>query len=202
MPADTSAMHEAMASQPSELARILADTARGGRRHPHPRGQADPARGHRYELPRREPRCVPAARGRARGVGDRAVRRDVGRPGAGAGDAPDRALAPQQQALHDDRARRGAAAARSARSVISGSAPAATSRPCSRAQLGLHGEPPWRLRASGSSRRALGAELDGLEDVPDAVAQRSPTSPLPRAPPRLLEFTGAGTTRGRPPRER
>jgi glucosamine--fructose-6-phosphate aminotransferase (isomerizing) len=41
---------------------------------------------------------------------------------------------------------------------------------------------------------ALGAELDGLEDVPEAVAGAlSGAAPAVKPPKRLLEFTGAGT---------
>ena len=50
------------------------------------------------------------------------------------------------------------------------------------------------LARLGQLARALGAELDGLEDVPDAVAQALGRPPPAVQPPaRLLEFTGAGT---------
>jgi len=50
------------------------------------------------------------------------------------------------------------------------------------------------LARLGQLARALGAELDGLEDVPDAVAQALGRPPVAVQPPaRLLEFTGAGT---------
>lgn len=50
------------------------------------------------------------------------------------------------------------------------------------------------LARLGQLARALGAELEGLEDVPDAVAQAlGRPAPAVRPPARLLEFTGAGT---------
>lgn len=46
----------------------------------------------------------------------------------------------------------------------------------------------------GQLARVLGAELDGLDDVPDAVADAlARPAPAVQPPARLLEFTGAGT---------
>ncbi len=188
-------MHEAMASQPSELARILAD--------PEPvESAATRIRGARRILLAGTGTSYHAANHGAyllRLAGREAwaiepFAATTGGPTAAAGDALI-VLSHRNSKRYTTIARDEARRSEIRTVVISGigaggdieTVAAERSSAFTASHLGC-------LARLGQLARALGAELDGLEDVPDAVAQAlGRPAPAVQPPARLLEFTGAGT---------
>jgi glucosamine--fructose-6-phosphate aminotransferase (isomerizing) len=195
MSADSSAMHETMASQPSELARILADTApveaavkriRGARRI------LLAGTGTSFHTANHGAYLLRAAGREAWPIEPFAA--TLGGPAPATGDAL--ILLSHRNSKRYTTQTRDAARSNEIRTVvISG--------------IGAGGDietvEPERSSAFTASHlgallriaqmaRALGADLPELEQVPDAVAQAlAGPSPAVRPPARLLEFTGAGT---------
>jgi glucosamine--fructose-6-phosphate aminotransferase (isomerizing) len=171
-------MHEAMASQPSELARILADREpvesvatriRGARRI------LLAGTGTSYHAANHGAYLLRLAGREAWAIEPFAA--TTGGPTAAAGDALivlSHRNSKRYTTIAIDEARRS-----EIRTVVISAFTAS--------HLGC-------LARLGQLARALGAELEGLEDVPDAVAQAlGLPAPAVRPPARLLEFTGAGT---------
>ncbi len=190
-----SAMHETMASQPSELARILSDTApvtiaadriRGARRI------LLAGTGTSWHAANQGAYLLRAAGREAWAIEPFAVA--AGGPAPVAGDALI-LLSHRNSKQYTTTLRDEARAGEIRTVVISGigaggeieTVAAERSAAFTASNLGA-------LARIAQLARALGAELPGLEDVPEAVAQALAKPPPPVRPPaRLLEFTGAGT---------
>ena len=195
MPADPSAMYETMASQPSELARILADTAPVAI-------AADRIRGARRILLAGTGTSWHAANQGAyllRAAGREAWAIEPfaaasGGPAPASGDAL--ILLSHRNSKQYTTTLREQARAHEIRTVVisgigAGGEIETVAAERSSAFTASHLGAVLRI---AQLARELGAGLEGLEDVPASV-ERALERPAPgvRAPARLLEFTGAGT---------
>ncbi len=195
MPADPSAMYETMASQPSELARILADTApvaiaadriRGARRI------LLAGTGTSWHAANHGAYLLRAAGREAWAIEPFAVA--SGGPAPASGDAL--ILLSHRNSKQYTTTLREQARAHEIRTVVisgigAGGEIETVAAERSSAFTASHLGAVLRI---AQLARELGAGLEGLEDVPASV-ERALERPAPgvRAPARLLEFTGAGT---------
>ncbi len=195
MPADASAMYETMASQPSELARLLADTAPVDAAASRIRGAKRillAGTGTSWHAAHHGAYLLRAAGREAWAIEPFAA--TIGGPAPGQGDALI-ALTHRNSKRYTTIVRDDARAGQIRTVVISG--------------IGAGGDietvAPERSSAFTASHlgalmrlaqlaRALGADLPELEGVPDAVAHAlARPGPVVQPPTRLLEFTGGGT---------
>jgi glucosamine--fructose-6-phosphate aminotransferase (isomerizing) len=195
MPADASAMYETMASQPSELARILADSAPVDAAASRIRGAKRillAGTGTSWHAANHGAYLLRAAGREAWAIEPFAA--TMGGPAPGPGDALI-ALTHRSSKRYTTIVRDEARASQIRTVVISG--------------IGAGGDietvAPERSSAFTASHlgalmrlaqlaRALGADLPDLERVPDAVAHAlAAAGPVVQPPARLLEFTGGGT---------
>jgi glutamine---fructose-6-phosphate transaminase (isomerizing) len=189
-----SAMYETMVSQPSELARILSDTAATAVAADRIRGAKRiliAGTGTSWHAANQGAYLLRAAGREAWAIEPQAT--SIGGPSPVSGDALI-LLSHRNTKRYTTMLRDGARGDEIRTVVISGigaggeieTVAAERSSAFTASHLGA-------LARVAQISRAFGAELPGLEDVPDAVAQAlAKAAPAVSAPARLLEFTGAG----------